>query len=342
LELVRYLSDKTSFNNCPAYGGSIGVGDMAADNYLNLGMLSGKVENLGDAWEYFQKLTARYFADDDPVDEETLSRVRLLGQRTAEMHLALSGESALVETHRGAVSVMQESTGAYGSGAAAGAMMVPEAMSSAYRKEITEAATKLLARQVRELGAKVGGLPTDLQSLAQRVLDLEEQLTARLQALAAVEMSVDLIRIHADYHLGQVLVTAEDFCIIDFEGEPLLSIPERRRKRPALKDVAGMIRSFHYAANGQILLNPDIYVGHNPQTLEQRADEWYRSVSAAFLEAYYTTAGDASFLPTEPPDRQLLLDLFVLEKAVYEVAYELNSRPAWLGIPLTGVLAVVK
>ena len=342
LELVRFLSEKTSFSHCPPYGGSIGVGEMSSDTYLNLGMLSGKVENRGDAWEYFQELTARYFAGDGTVDEETLSRARLLGQRTAEMHLALSGESAMVQTHRGNVSIMQEGTGAYGSGAAAGAMMVPEVMSAAYRKEITEAANTLLARQVRELGAKLAGLPAALQPLAQQVLDLEPQLTSRLRRLSDAEMDVHLIRIHADYHLGQVLVTEDDFYIIDFEGEPLLSIPERRRKRPALKDVAGMVRSFHYAANGQLLLNPETYRAQNPEELAQRADHWYRTVSTAFLTSYYSTAGNAPFLPAGQADRQLLLDLFILEKAVYEVAYELNSRPAWLGIPLAGVVAVME
>jgi predicted trehalose synthase len=341
LELVRYLSDKTPFTHCPPYGGSIGVGKMTDDNYLNLGMLSGKVENQGDAWEYFQALTASYFSGGGEVEEETLNRVRLLGQRTAEMHLALSGESATVDTYQGKISVMAEGSGYYGSGADAGAMMVPEAMTADYRKEITAAAIKLLNRQVRELGAKIASLPAALQPLAQKVLDLEDSLTSRLQRLSDAEMDVSLIRIHADYHLGQVLVTPDDFCIIDFEGEPLLSIPERRRKRPALKDVAGMVRSFHYAANGQLLLNEAIYADQDPTVLEQRANHWYKTVSAAYLAAYYDACGNAPFLPASEADRQLLLDLFILEKAVYEVAYELNSRPAWLGIPLMGVVDVM-
>lgn len=342
LELVRYLSDKTSFSHCPPYGGSVGVGKMQDADYLNLGMLSGKVDNRGDAWEYFQELTARYFAGDGEVDGETLQRARLLGQRTAEMHLALSGETAMVNTYQGSVSVMQAGTGAYGSGADAGAMMVPEAMSADYRREITAAAAKLLDRQVRELGAKLGSLPADQQPLARKVLDLRSQLEERLERLAGADMEVSLIRIHADYHLGQVLVTPSDFCIIDFEGEPLLSIPERRRKRPALKDVAGMIRSFHYAANAQLLLNPDTYAGREATPLRQRADHWYHTVSAAYLAEYYQHCNSAPFLPATAADRQLLLDLFLLEKAVYEVAYELNSRPAWLSIPLTGVLSVLK
>jgi len=314
LELVRYLSEHTEFANCPPYGGSLGVGKMNDPNYLNLGMLSGKVDNVGDAWEYFQTLTAGYFAGDDPVNEETLQRARLLGKRTAEMHQALGG--------------------------AAGDMLVAQPMSADYRREITDAAKKLLRRQVAELSSKLDTLAPAQRAAADRVLTLEATLNERLDRLTDADMAVDLIRIHADYHLGQVLVTGDDFAIIDFEGEPLLSIPERRRRRPALKDVAGMVRSFHYAANAQLLLNEATYANRDQGELTARADAWFQTVSAAYLDAYYATCGDASFLPAAPEDRKLLLDLFVLEKAIYEVAYELNSRPAWLGVPLGGVLSV--
>jgi len=205
LELVRYLSEKTEFANCPPYGGSLGVGEMTAPNYLNLGMLSGKVDNRGDAWEYFQELTARYFVGDDEVDDETLDRARLLGLRTAEMHHALAQGT--------------------------GDMLKPAPLTAAYREEITTAAQKLLNRQVAELRAKAPTLEPTMQATAQRVLDLEATLNERLTSIADSEMKLDLIRIHADYHLGQVLVTTDDFCIIDFEGEPLLSItfaPGRR------------------------------------------------------------------------------------------------------------------
>ena len=315
LELVRYLSDKTSFQHCPPYGGALGVGEMSDPHYLNLGMLSGKVDNQGDAWEYFQALTERYFTGGYVIDEETLSRARLLGQRTAEMHLAL--------------------------GAGAGAMLKPEPLEASYRAEISNAAVKLLQRQVGELGAKVSELADDVRPLAEQVLRLHDQLRDRLDVLRDHPLAVDLIRIHADYHLGQVLVTRDDFYIIDFEGEPLLSIPERRRKRPALKDVAGMVRSFHYAARGQLLLNPAYADAGTIEEHTPHAETWFKTVSQAFLDSYYAHCGNASFLPASSEDRQLLLDLFVLEKAIYEVAYELNSRPTWLPIPLNGVLAVV-
>lgn len=315
LELVRYLSEKSSFQHCPPYGGSIGVGEMHDDNYLNLGMMSGKVDNRGDAWEYFQELTERYYAGNGTVDQETLDRAALLGKRTAQMHLNLA------------------------KGAGAGALLSPEAMTPEYRAEITVAAQKLLARQVTELKAKIGELEGEKADLANRVLGLEGRLNTQLAKLAEKPMDLDLIRLHGDYHLGQVLVTKDDFYIIDFEGEPLLTIPERRRKRPALKDVAGMVRSFHYAARGQLLLN-DKYSPTQKKELAAKGEAWFEQVSGTYLDAYYAACGDASFLPKSDEDRELLLNLFILEKAIYEVAYELNSRPAWLAIPLNGVLKV--
>lgn len=335
LELVRYLSEQTDFVHCPPYGGSLGVGEMTDAGYLNLGMLSGKVDNQGDSWEYFQQLTERFYAGDGSIDDETLERARLLGVRTAEMHLALGGATAGADISTYAnLSVKAKAN------ALEQAMLTPTAMTEEYRHEITAAARKLLTRQAKELRDKLPELPPSLQTTALQVLSLEPSLTERLGQLADHPMELDLIRIHADYHLGQVLVTEDDFYIIDFEGEPLLTIPERRRRRPALKDVAGMVRSFHYAANGQLLLNPERYADQNPSLLLERADDWYKTVSRTYLEAYYDRCGSASFLPVAAEDRKLLLDLFILEKAIYEVAYELNSRQAWLGIPLGGVLSV--
>lgn len=314
LELVRFLSEQTEFSHCPPYGGSLGVGSMEEDTYLNLGLMSGKVENLGDAWGLFQDLTARYFSGDAPVDAETLQRARQLGVRTAEMHKALASAGADRQD------------------------LVPVPLTDSYRGEITDAALRLLERQFAQLEDRLDELPVANKALARRVLDAYPRLTEKLGALRDRPLSAQLTRIHGDYHLGQVLYTADDFYIIDFEGEPLLTIPERRRKRPPLKDVGGMVRSFHYAAQGQLLLNPDRYTGRD---LTERADDWYRQVSDAYLDAYFEECAEASFLPQDPDDCRALLDLFILEKAVYEVAYELNSRPDWLPIPLQGVLSLV-
>ncbi|WP_168797402.1 putative maltokinase [Neolewinella litorea] len=315
LELVRFLSEHTDFAYCPPYGGCLGVGRMEEEGYLNLGLMSGKVDNHGDAWELFQQLTERYFSGtEQTVDTETLARARLLGVRTAEMHKALASAGPDRPD------------------------LVPEPMTAEYRTEITEAALRLLERQFAQLAEKLSSLPPATQVLARRVLGVHQQLNDRLGRLREREMEAQLTRIHGDYHLGQVLYTDTDFYIIDFEGEPLLSIPERRRKRPPLKDVGGMVRSFHYAAQGQLLLNEERYRGRE---LTDRADHWYQVVSQTYLDAYFEACGHAGFLPREEADRHALLELFILEKAVYEVAYELNSRPGWLAIPLKGVLSLV-
>jgi trehalose synthase-fused probable maltokinase len=141
-------------------------------------------------------------------------------------------------------------------------------------------------------------------------------------------------RHHGDYHLGQVLNTGTDWMIIDFEGEPMRSLEERRAKRSPLRDVAGMLRSFHYAAHAS-------RDGDGAEALE-RAEAWANAAREAFLERYLATAGGAPFLPGVAADRDVLLDAFIVEKALYEIDYELNNRPAWLPIPLRGFLAVMR
>jgi maltose alpha-D-glucosyltransferase/alpha-amylase len=140
-------------------------------------------------------------------------------------------------------------------------------------------------------------------------------------------------RIHGDYHLGQVLFTGDDYVIIDFEGEPALSFSERRLKKSPFKDVAGMIRSFHYAAYGKILLNQD-YRDGNMKVIEQAAEQWQHYISRFFLRAYMEYAGLGTNLSKE---NRILIRTFLMEKAIYELGYELNTRPDWVKIPLTGI-----
>ena len=149
------------------------------------------------------------------------------------------------------------------------------------------------------------------------------------------------IRCHGDYHLGQVLYTGKDFFIIDFEGEPARPLSERRIKRSPLRDVAGMLRSFHYAAYAALFEQEasGVYASH-PESLtvlEPWARVWYLWVSAVFLKTYLEVASKAPFLPRTREELQVMLDAYLLEKAVYELGYELNSRPDWIRIPLQGI-----
>ena len=145
------------------------------------------------------------------------------------------------------------------------------------------------------------------------------------------------IRIHGDYHLGQVLNTGKDFVIIDFEGEPKLALGERVLKRSPLRDVAGMLRSFDYAASAALRQQAPGDVA----PLEPWARAWVQTVCSSFLEAYFATARGAAFLPVDPADTRLLLEAFLLDKAVYEIGYELSYRPDFLGIPVGAVLRLL-
>jgi maltose alpha-D-glucosyltransferase/alpha-amylase len=155
-----------------------------------------------------------------------------------------------------------------------------------------------------------------------------------------LDFSVSKIRVHGDYHLGQVLWVEGDFYILDFEGEPARPIEQRREKQSPLKDVAGMLRSFSYAAYaglfGHAASRPEQF-----ERLEPWARIWQTWTSAAFLRGYFLTAGGALFIPPDPAQRDRLLQLFVLDKALYELNYELNNRPDWVRIPLWGILATL-
>ena len=153
-----------------------------------------------------------------------------------------------------------------------------------------------------------------------------------------LKIKTSKIRIHGDYHLGQVLFTGKDFVIIDFEGEPGLSFSERRLKKSALKDVAGMMRSIHYAAFGKILLNEN-YRERDLEFLESWAEQWQHYVSRFYLGAYMERMNMGTELSEE---NDILIRTFLLEKAIYELGYELNGRPDWTIIPLRGIHYIMK
>jgi len=171
------------------------------------------------------------------------------------------------------------------------------------------------------------------------VLSRRSRLLEQLEALKTDTYQFWRIRVHGDYHLGQVLRVKTDFVILDFEGEPARPLTERRAKQSPLKDVAGMLRSFSYAAYSS-LINYATRRADNIAKLEPWAKLWEHSVSAEFLRAYYETAHGAKFLPLDDSDFRRLLNVFIVDKALYEVLYELNARPDWVRIPLMGVLSL--
>ncbi len=190
-----------------------------------------------------------------------------------------------------------------------------------------------------QLEHRLAGLSEQVRALAQQLLEQRNVLADRLQHCISGQIDTIKTRYHGDYHLGQVLLTKNDFVIIDFEGEPLRTLAERRHKHSPLRDVAGMLLSFNYAAYTAIALE----IAERPEDsvkLEALLRDWETEVGRVFLAAYdETTLGSGLVSPHSPLCG--LLDLFLLEKALYEVRYELDNRPDWVVIPLRGILEIM-
>ncbi len=335
LEIVRFLSENTSFSNSPKYAGSIEYKDNEG-NVIVFGLLQEKVENQGDSWmmttdsvgrfyervmmkakkEKLPKLvnkSAITFEEAPELIQEFIGRgfyerVVRLGQRTAEMHLALASDKT-------------------------DPAFAPEYFSANYQRSLYSALRKLVRDRLKLLEQSLPKLHHQTQILAKEILGKEDEILDYFAEVYKVRLTSIKTRIHGDFHLGQVLFTGKDFVIIDFEGEPGFSFSERRLKKNPLKDVAGMMRSFHYAAFGKILLNEN-YREKDLEFLGQWAEQWQHYVSRFYMGAYMERAGMGKSL-SEGDDT--LMRVYLLEKAIYELGYELNGRPDWVIIPLRGI-----
>jgi maltose alpha-D-glucosyltransferase/alpha-amylase len=340
LELSGFLTERAKFDHAPAVGGSIqyqpgGAGGRPA----TLAILEQFVPNEGDGWDYVVDALGHTLEEAlAHTGEQQLQMVPpprlldvaaydlppghlllgphlewagLLGQRVGELHLALTSDRW-------------------------DPSFAPEPMTGPDWVSLYHGARRLTRQVLRHLG------PRAESSSVRQVVEREQELIERLRAFTRQPISAQRIRCHGDLHLGQVLWTGKDFVIIDFEGEPARSLGQRRLKRPAMVDLAGMIRSFHYAARVAALrLNRDLTESLHPAELEQWLRLWYRWVSGTFLRSYLARTDGAPFLPEDRGQLATLLDFFLLEKAVYELGYEANSRPAWMPLPASGILDVL-
>jgi maltose alpha-D-glucosyltransferase/alpha-amylase len=240
-----------------------------------------------------------------------------LGQRTAEMHRALCPDEAVDEA------------------------FAPEPITAEDLAQWRDHAVDGGRATFDNLARRRDALPAAAQALADRLLPLRETVLERLATLLPAGVTVLKTRFHGDYHLGQVLAVQNDFSIVDFEGEPLRPIPERRQKNSPLRDVAGMLRSYAYASATAVRQMADIQPSALP-VLQERAEAWRRQVTDAFMARYRAAMAGARSMPQEPGMADALLDFFTLEKALYEIDYELAQRPAWVAIPLAGVLGAIE
>jgi maltose alpha-D-glucosyltransferase / alpha-amylase len=318
-EITRFLSEDRHLAFVPPYAGGLTLVDRAGD--AAVGMLFGFVVNQGDGWTYTLDALARYFDRvlearrdyDDTAAAELIGavyreRARQLGERTAEMHRALASVDDRPE-------------------------FAPEPFSTLYQRALYQGLRGGAGRVLRQLKRYVPRLPEDARTDAISLLANHAPILKIFARLLDHRIDVSRIRIHGDFHLAQVLNTGKDFVIIDFEGEPRQPLTERRLKRPALRDVAGMLRSFDYAITTALRNTRDDDV----QRLAPWARAWVTAICETYLTAYLEAAASATFLPASAADTQLLLEAFQLDKALYEVAYELSYRPAWVGTPLRAV-----
>jgi maltose alpha-D-glucosyltransferase/alpha-amylase len=245
-----------------------------------------------------------------------LVSVRLLGQRTAEMHLALAADPDSPE-------------------------FSPEPFTLQHQRSVYQSIRSEVKLTTTLLNRVLPQLEEYPRRLADQVLARASELVSFHDYLLREPIDIAKIRIHGDYHLGQVLSTGKDYMILDFEGEPARALGERRLKRSALIDVAGMLRSFHYAAHYGLLESRTVRP-QDREMLDGYADLWAMRANQVFLGAYLERAGEAAFVPKEHGALRLLLRSYLVLKASYELRYELNNRPKWVSIPLRGILEVLE
>jgi maltose alpha-D-glucosyltransferase/alpha-amylase len=242
-----------------------------------------------------------------------MSAAELLGGRTAEMHLALA--------------TAQDD-----------AAFAPEPFTRLYQRSLYQSMRSQARATLQMLTARRSQLQGESVALLDAVLSRESDILACFAGLLTGRLEASRIRCHGDYHLGQVLFTGKDFVIVDFEGEPDRPASERRIKASPLRDVAGMLRSFHYAAHAAMRGRaPSLISEHVHLPRENWAEFWTAWTSAAFLQSYLESADAGSFNPPDRMQVRTLLTCYLMEKALYELRYELNNRPDWAGIPLEGI-----
>ncbi|MBD0851830.1 maltokinase N-terminal cap-like domain-containing protein [Maribacter arenosus] len=342
-EMSRFLSENKGYKNTPSYQGSINVID--ADNVnITIALMQELVPNQGDAWDYmlkelktvFRNLEVKHIRIDQLPETQIFSslgindvppriidwaglniflKIQTLARRTAEMHIALGSEfsdTAFTPTH----------------------------FNGDYEVWLKNRLLYQFQNRLNIVENNMHRLEGLSLSLAKEFIDRKNKIRQRFVNFDWTKLKGERIRIHGDYHLGQVLVQGDDFYLLDFEGEPESTIRDRKVKQPPLKDVAGMFRSFHYAIYATIFNDGENY----PQSQEElfKAGEvLYRYFIGLFLGSYVGLMQENNLNIGYIQERIFILKYCMLEKAVYELGYEMNSRPLWAVIPLEGIMGII-
>jgi maltose alpha-D-glucosyltransferase / alpha-amylase len=323
IEISRFLTEIVDFPNAPPFLGAVELAENGTRSAV--AVVHGFVQNQGDAWTVTsayldrfveeQRLLTAAVADDSSEQAPYGQRMHQIGRRVAELQLALASRDDLVD-------------------------FAPEPITAADIRSWTQKLLRRAGRTLEELARRRADLIENDRVLIDRLLAHRDSLAARLAELLPETVDAHKIRHHGDFHLGQMLIVKDDVFIIDFEGEPRRSIEERRRKAPAARDVAGLIRSIDYSTTAA-LERALVSAPDDEGKIAGALDRWRERVVAEFLDAYREALGDTALWPASRGDADHLLDFFLLEKAFYEIDYELAHRPAWLRVPLAGTLRIL-
>lgn len=319
LEIGRYLTEKAAFPNMARVGGAIeylGEGGKTT----TLAILQEFVPNDGDCWNHtlahLKRLSEAVSRGKVPDNGNFPERMEMLGERVGQLHAVLAG-------------------------AAGNSAFDPEPVSDDDWAEWMTSIERSMTETLDALRRRIASIPERHRAMVEEACAASGCIREHIKTFRPDLASIRKTRIHGDLHLGQILVTKNDFVIIDFEGEPARSLAERRRKHLPMRDVAGMLRSFSYAA--QMLVQEESRANAEfDRCLTAMAEDWEHRIVEKFLSGYLHGAGDCVAIPRDRDVFDSLLKLFLLEKVLYECTYELNNRPDWIGIPTAGLIRIVK
>lgn len=344
IEVLEYLTEKFKFANVPNYTGSIEYKPRSAEE-MSVGFLSEFIPHEVEAWNYTLDSIEHYFnkilsnkeelkkpvqaprkrifsLDEVPEQFFTVSdyffleMVELLGRRTGEMHKALASRTTDERFN-------------------------PEKFSLLYQKSLYQSFRGQMKKVFSTVRSNMKSLEESAREEVQGIVDNEKKVLQLFERIKTGKIDSLKTRIHGDYHLGQVLFTGKDFIIIDFEGEPARTLSERHLKFCPLRDVAGMLRSFHYAIFNQYFKFLE-WQGDDGSFMRNWVDPWYDIVSGVFLHAYLIATENTGIIPKAEDELHTLLNIYVLEKAIYELGYEVNNRPEWIEIPAKGIKSLIE
>ncbi|MBV6342395.1 maltose alpha-D-glucosyltransferase [Candidatus Magnetobacterium casense] len=354
IELTKLLTDndisnKSSSVSIPHFRGFLEYKDRSSGHSYHLGHLQVFMPNQGNAWVFTLDFLRMYYekilsAKEDATRELTVAKgflkdflsvtgeklsatlsefigikyieaADLIGKKTANMHMALCNETNPDD-------------------------FAPEAFTSLYQRSLFQSMHNMTKRVFELLKKNIGRIPYEFRQEADELIEREKDIIGVFNTFVDIKISSVKIRIHGDYHLGQLLYTGNDIIVTDFEGEPSKSINERRLKRSPLKDLAGMIRSFSYASYST-LLKTDVFSAWDIDELKDYAHMWYICVSGIFINSYLEAIKKSPQLSFDQAEIKTLMRIYLLDKAVYEVGYELNNRLDMVIVPIRGIKSIL-